>query len=194
MINDILFHQDFPANYQCSPLDELPGNSTEIRYFNPSHRQQNPHDGLLASIETENGISWIGMFEWGDPSFASGVNGFWSMPNDDCVCAVSRGVAYIVPVTNVETYDVVQLRPISLVFPVPSFGVLILGDFVRLTAFGKQGKLWTTPRLSWDGLELSGVKGTHIIGNGWDAPNQKWIRFSVNLETGVHEGGSTPPT
>jgi hypothetical protein len=194
-MNPVIFHHTFAASYECSPLDELPGTSQGVRYFTQSGRQQSTHDGLLAHIVPENGASWVGVFEWGDVSITSGLSGFWSLPQDDSVCAVSRGVAYIVPVIHPEAYDVLPLRPVCHVLPVPSSGVLVFGDFVRLTAIGRQGKrLWTTQRLSWDGLQMSGVEGKHLVGSGWDAPSQKWVDFRVDLETGDHEGGSAPPS
>lgn len=192
-MSDVLFHRDFPASYECSPLNELPGTPQDIQYFNPSHTPQSQHDGLLACIEPENGKTWTGVFEWGDLSSDSGMTGFWSLPREDSVCVVSRGVAYIVPVANAEAYEVVKLRPVCHVVPVPSLGMIVFGDFTKVIAFGREGKLWTTHRLSWDGLELSGVEDERLIGTGWDAPGQKRVSFSVDLKTGDHEGGSAPP-
>ncbi len=190
MISDIIFHRDFPAAYDCAPLIELPGVATDLLYFNTSCRSGTNHDGLLAMIEPMNGEAWMGVFEWGSPSPDSSLSGFWSLPNKDHVCAVSRGVAYIVSAADAGKYTVVPLRPICHVLPVPSADLIVFGDFTKLSAFGKGGHIWTTPRLSWDGLEISGVEGSRVVGTRWDAPSQARVGFSVDLETGCHEGGA----
>jgi len=190
MTEHIVFHRDFPTSYECSPLSELPGVATDLLYFHPSCSLHANHDGLLVMIEPMNGEPWIGVFEWGSLSPNSSPSGFWSLPNKDHVCAVSRGVAYIVPVADAGKYTVVPLRPICHVLPVPSEDLIVFGDFTKLSAFGKGGHIWTTPRLSWDGLEISGVEGSRVVGTGWDVPSQMRVGFSVDLETGCHEGGA----
>lgn len=189
----ISFHNDFPALYQCILLDELPSNYQNILYFNPSCTRKNTKDGLLATIKPQNNDSWTGVFEWGEPCPDSVVSGFWSLPHEGDICVISRGIAYIIPVIEAENYSVVQLRPICHVIPISALGIIVFGNFTSLCAFNDHGLLWQTSRLSWDGIKILGIKDTYMIGTGWDAPNQKNIPFSVNLTTGAHEGGASPP-
>ena len=77
---------------------------------------------------------------------------------------------------------------------VPELKLLLFTGFTSVTAFGEAGKLWTTERLSWEGLTIAEIKGGKLFGTGWDALKDKDVAFEVDLLTGKSVGGARPQT
>jgi hypothetical protein len=73
-------------------------------------------------------------------------------------------------------------------------GLLVFADYLVLTAWGRNGKLWATERLSWDGLRITEVTADEVRGFGWEAPADREVAFVVDLATGRHRGGARPST
>lgn len=71
-------------------------------------------------------------------------------------------------------------------------GLLLFAGFTSITAVGSAGILWTTDRLTWEGLTISEIKGDNLHGHGWDALADKEVPFEVDLKTGSHTGGARP--
>ena len=46
------------------------------------------------------------------------------------------------------------------------------------------GRVWRTRRLSWDGLNDLRVEADRVVGRAWDALNDCWQPFAVDLRTG----------
>jgi hypothetical protein len=64
--------------------------------------------------------------------------------------------------------------------------------FTSITALGSSGILWTTERLTWEGLTITEIEGNRLLGHGWDALTDKEVPFEVDLQTGKHTGGARP--
>jgi hypothetical protein len=67
----------------------------------------------------------------------------------------------------------------------------VFGDHTTLTAYGRTGLEWRTKQLSWDGLKILEVTADAIKGEGWDAPEDRFVEFNVDVRTGSHQGGPT---
>ncbi len=120
-----------------------------------------------------------------DRSMPTGV---WSAPNADEMCAVAGGYAYLVDTAAPERVVQVPLRPVTAVRALGREGLLVFAGFTNLGAWGSAGQVWTTGRLSWEGVTLGEVADGRLTGTGWEMVSDKELPFSVDLRTGVHEG------
>ncbi len=121
-----------------------------------------------------------------DRSMPTGV---WSSPNPEEMCAVAGGYAYLVDTAAPERVVQVPLRPVTAVRALEREGLLVFAGFTHLVAWGAEGQVWTTGRLSWEGVTLGEVHGGRLLGTGWEMVSDKELPFSVDLRTGEHEGG-----
>jgi hypothetical protein len=132
--------------------------------------------------------TWIGRFETG----SEGLSGIYATPSPESACVVAEGSGYWVPTLHPDAYNVVRCTPIKEVLRVPERDIIIFADYTRMSAYGINGLLWTTERLSWDGLQITHVSRSSILGLAWDAPADRHVEFSIDTSTGVSAGGSSP--
>lgn len=86
--------------------------------------------------------------------------------------------------TRPEDFALVEFRPVLEVRPLPEQNLLLFAGHYALIAWGAPGKAWQTARLSWEGLQITGIDGRWLHGLGWDMREDKDIAFRVDLETG----------
>ncbi len=177
----------FVAQYRADVLPGLPGEGHTILQFarpgQPTHRE-----GLVVRVGAKDLRGWIGNFQRGP----EGLDGVFSTPSPSVVCVVARGQGYLVPVGEPTRYLVVDAMPVREVRAIVVKGLLIFVDYVKLVAYGPSGFLWKTRRVSWDGIRLTGVTPECISGFGRDALRGTEVAFSVDVDTGRSEGGSSP--
>jgi len=87
---------------------------------------------------------------------------------------------------RIDQNPVVDLRVLS------QHGLLLFAGFTSITAVGSSGIVWTTERLTWEGLTMTEIKNDILLGHGWDALADKEVAFEVDLKTGKHVGGARP--
>lgn len=121
-----------------------------------------------------------------DPSLPSGL---WACPAPDDLLAIAGGYAYRINTLEPDKTDLLEQRPVTQVLAAPTEGLLLLGGFHDVLALGAHGILWRTRRLSWEGITLDQVRGGKLEGKGWDMLSDRELPFTVDLETGAHEGG-----
>ncbi len=121
-----------------------------------------------------------------DPAMPTGVFG---CPNPVEMCAVAGGYAYIVKTTQADWCFQIPLKPVVQVLPLPAHSLLVFAGFHCLLAWGLTGIVWTTQRLSWEGLKLTSVEGGLLHGLGWEMMSNREVPFTVDLKTGEHTGG-----
>ena len=128
---------------------------------------------------------FLGTFALGfsDPAAPTGL---WSCPDPQWLCAVSGGYAYLVNTARPEEFAQVPYRPVLEVRALPEQGLLLFAGHYSLLAWGAGGKAWETARLSWEGVQITGVEGRWLHGVGWDMRTDRDVPFTVDLETGTH--------
>jgi hypothetical protein len=84
-------------------------------------------------------------------------------------------------------------RPVTAVTAIEEQHLLLFSSFHSLLAWGREGKIWQTGRLSWDGIRITAIHGETLLGLGWDMRTDKELEFEVNLKTGEHRGGGYLP-
>ncbi|HKE31663.1 MAG TPA: hypothetical protein VKD65_08060, partial [Candidatus Angelobacter sp.] len=133
----------------------------------------------------------IGFFAQGfdSPQVAHGV---FSCPDPDWLCAVVGGYGYLVASSNPQRWIQVEQRPVVAVRAVVELKLLLFVGFTSITILRESARLWTTERLSWEGITISEIQGTKLTGTAWDAIADKEVPFEIDLLTGKSQGGARP--
>ena len=102
---------------------------------------------------------------------------------------MAGGYAYVIDTERPEVAAFVSIRPVVQVVIERGSGLLVFVGFHGMAAWGVNGPVWETGRLSWEGVRVSGVEGGVLRGFGWDMRTDTEVGFAVDLKTGAHEGG-----
>jgi hypothetical protein len=121
-----------------------------------------------------------------DPTMPTGV---FACPNPQQMCAVAGGYAYVVDTVQPEQCTHVALRPVVEVCPVITHNLLLFVGFHSVVAWGCKGLAWESARLSWEGVRITGIEGDALLGVGWNLLTDREAGFSLDLLTGLHQGG-----
>ena len=121
-----------------------------------------------------------------DPSMPTGV---WGCPDPTQICAVAGGYAYVASADAPESCVQVGMKPVAEVHPAVTAGLLLFVGFHTIQAWGQDGLVWETGRLSWEGVRVTSVTATEAIGLGWDLRGDVEVEFRLDLRTGQHVGG-----
>jgi hypothetical protein len=121
-----------------------------------------------------------------DPTMPTGIH---PCPNPDQLCAVAGGYAYIIDTLHPERSTHIPLKPVVEVRQLPAQNLLLFTGFHSLLAWGRDGEIWQTQRLSWEGIRITGIEGDTLHGTGWNLMTDRELPFTVDLRTGQHQGG-----
>ena len=143
---------------------------------------------LYLQVRPETGGSFAGTcaLGFGDPSLPSGL---WACPRPDDLLVVAGGYAYRIDVTNPAHCEFLPMRPVASILVARTEGLLLLAGFNHVLALGAEGVRWATDRLSWEGVTMGEVRDGKLHGQGWDMFADREVPFTVDLQTGRHEGG-----
>lgn len=143
-------------------------------------------EGLVVEFLPPEAAPWIGNFQRGLTPFDTVVE----LPGTTEVLVVAGGTAYVVSPSKrlcLRTFGAGLRAALR-------FGdAVVLSDGLSLEALRGGGVQWRTPRISWDGFRNLRIEGTQALGDAWNAPDDAWTPFAVDLETGeVTCGGHLP--
>jgi len=124
-----------------------------------------------------------------DPAMPTGL---FACPDPTQLCAVAGGYAYLIDTSQPEHCTHLTLRPVVEVTPLPPQRLLLFQGFHSLLAWGPNGLLWESARLSWEGLRITHIEGNTLHGFGWNLLTDREVAFSLDLLTGLHQGGAFP--
>jgi hypothetical protein len=105
------------------------------------------------------------------------------------MCAVAGGYAYIIDTLHPEHCTHISLKPVTEIRPQPTHGFLLFVGFHSMLAWGPDGLAWESARLSWEGIRIASIEGNILRGTGWNLITDKEVPFSLDLLTGLHQGG-----
>ena len=188
----IRFNFVFPRNYQAKVLESysLVSPLEKLHHF-PAALDEGDRSGIYVRVTPQKAKSWIGFFALGFES-EHAARGLHSCPDPDSLCVVVGGYAYLVNTLDPDRWMQLEQRPVMDVRPVPKFKLLLFVGATTISAVGEAGWLWTTGRLSWEGITISEIKDHVVHGSGWDALKDKEVPFEVDLTNGRHTGGTHP--
>jgi hypothetical protein len=127
-----------------------------------------------------------------NPAMPTGV---LPCPNPQEMCAVAGGYAYIIDTRHPEHCTHIQLKPVTEVRSLPSHDLILFIGFHTIIAWGPQGQAWESSKLSWEGVRITSIEENTLHGTGWNLLTDKEVPFSLDLLTGLHQGGgfAQPP-
>lgn len=174
-------HQILPGLFPCGPM---------ARAIPPDWGRLG-REGLVVEFVRSDGTSWTGNFKGG----VGGTEGLFPYPDSQRVLVLATGDAFLV---DPETGSVAEIATgVDRLWPVHKpVGLIFSLQGLALSRVSTHGTVWRTRRLSWDGLEEVFLTEDEIGGLAWDAIDQTWMPFSVDLHTGASRGGpdSVPET
>jgi hypothetical protein len=121
-----------------------------------------------------------------DPVTPTGV---WSCPHPSWLCAVAGGYAYLINTAKPERWHRVEYQPVLEVRPLVEQRLLLFAGHFGLTAWGTNGRMWHSERLSWEGVTIGDIEGDTLTGTGWELMSDREVEFKLDLRTGTHTGG-----
>jgi hypothetical protein len=127
-----------------------------------------------------------------NPTMPTGV---FACPNARQMCAVAGGYAYVVDTAQPEHCTHIALKPVVEIRPLVTHGLLLFVGFHSIVAWAREGIAWESARLSWEGVRITGIEGDVLHGVGWNLLTDREASFSLDLLTGLHQGGgfAQPP-
>ena len=192
MTQQFRFDFTFPRNYEVRILEAAPPvHPVEKLYHYPVELEEGDRSGAYLRVTPRSGPAWVGFFALGFESDQV-VSEICSSPDPDAFCAVVGGYAYVVKAHNPAQWLRVEQRPVVDLRVLSRQGLLLFAGFTSITAVGSSGIAWTTERLTWEGLMITGISGDKLLGHGWDALADKEVSFEVDVKTGKHTGGARP--
>ncbi len=110
--------------------------------------------------------------------------GLWSTPDPETICAVSGGYAYLIDTSAPEQFGMVPYRPVLEVRAEVEAGLLLFVGNRMILAWGRDGQAWESPKLSDEGMTISGTENGVLRGMGWNMWTDKESEFGIDLATG----------
>jgi hypothetical protein len=186
------FDFTFPRNYEIRILEAAPPvHPIEKLYHYPVELEEGDRSGAYVRVTPQSGPAWVGFFALGFDSDQV-VNQVCSTPDPDSFCVVVGGYAYVVKATDPALWLRVEQKPVVDMRVLSPQGLLLFAGFTSIAAMASTGVVWTTERLTWEGLTIKEIKGDTLYGFGWDALADREVPFAVDLKTGNHTGGAKP--
>jgi hypothetical protein len=116
-----------------------------------------------------------------------------ALPDRETFAVISDGDAYRVWASEPGHWSEISpgggySEPLTL----PELELVVLADFTTLVAYGPSGPVWESERLVWDDLRVLGVDQERLLMQGFDAPKNAIVPFSVDLRTGRSEDAPHP--
>jgi hypothetical protein len=178
----------FPHAWEAEVLASRPLILPARQFVYPAQVEEVERGALEVTIRPQGGGPFLATCALG---FAGpGVpNGVWACPDPAWICAVAGGYAYLIDTRDPARWEQLVYRPVTGITAVAEHDLLIFASFHSLLAWGREGKAWQTARLSWDGVQITAIRGETLIGLGWDMRTDQELEFEVSLKTGQHRGG-----
>jgi hypothetical protein len=178
----------FEHDYEIDVLPELPGRAKDRTFYFPPGRKHGSI-GLVVQVKPRGGDPWHGIVLADSDGLAAFVS---SCPHPGELCLAAGTNGFVVDVSDPGGATPLPTSPITDVRPAPEDELLLLADETTVAALGRDGLVWRTGRLCWDGLRVRVVEKGVVRGEGWSPVEGRMIPFTVNLADGVSEGGARP--
>jgi hypothetical protein len=150
-------------------------------FWYPGASRVGGRDGVVLAIEPGSAAPWIGTFA---SSFARGVTCAVALPDGKNLAAVSKGAAYRVAAHDPLDWNEIPARGASEPVVIEALELVLFVDDAVVSAYGRDGLAWQTERLVWDQLNVGRVDGCTLEAEGFDAPADRIVSFTIDLRTG----------
>jgi len=151
-----------------------------VHYF-PQTKGRPEYDGIWVGVRPTTGQSWIGVFGFGFPALSRVI----STPDENRVCVISTGAAYIVKADDPEDWENLDVTPVRDVRVIPERQLIVFADFTGLTAYGRHQIVWRSAHLCGDYLRIQKIDGDKIECVGYEPSEDCDCPFAVDVRTGI---------
>ncbi len=126
--------------------------------------------------------------------FAGGsvCTGVWSTTKPDTLLAVAGGYGYLMPTLKPEETQLLPMRPVVGVYLAEEPAALVLAGFHDVYVLSAENA-WQSPRLSWEGVTVTGIEEGVLHGTGWHVRSDRDLPFALDLRTRKLTGGGFLP-
>ena len=177
----------FNSNYHLEVGSDLAVPAT-IYYF-PDATHETGKDGVMVEVFATSGRNWTGVFAFGKFS-PKGITSVCQLPDENRFCVISKGAGYIVNANDPTDWEEVSFVPILDVRCSEHQKLVILVNDTELCAYGSEGLLWVTDRLSWHDLRIKEVNEFQVVAEYWNIRDEAVREVRVNLEDGTAVGAA----
>lgn len=145
-----------------------------------------PRDWTAIEFRAPESLPWIGRFDKG----LGGLNATVRHPNGTDVVVIASGSAWLVRVRDRHAEEIEPAVFRAWRLTEPERLVLSCQDIAFL-CLGRNGPIWKTDRISFDGFRDLRVDGDFITGKAWQPSiEDEWVSFRVSLADGRLAGGA----
>lgn len=116
-----------------------------------------------------------------DPNAPTGL---WSAPDQQEICAVAGGYAYLIDTASPERFTMIPYRPVLAIRPVLEAGLLLFVGHRTILAWGRGGQAWESEKLSDEGIAIAAVAEGRLHGTGWEMQSDREKPFALDLRSG----------
>ncbi len=117
-----------------------------------------------------------------DPAAPTGL---WSTPKPEEICAVAGGYAYLIDTTAPERFTMIDYRPVLEIRPLVKESLLLFVGHHSILAWGRDGQVWESEKLSDEGVTITGIDGSVLHGTGWNMKTDREGPFALDLRNGT---------
>ncbi len=173
----------FPCRWQAEILPARPAILPARSFIYPQAAEEVERGALEVLIRPGNAPPFLATCALGFRSPAV-PTGLWSCPKAEEICAVSGGYAYLIDTTAPECFTMLPYKPVLKVLPAVSEGLLLFVGHKSVLAWGAQGQMWESAKLSDEGVTITGIENGVLRGAGWEMLADKDVPFALDLSSG----------
>ena len=139
-------------------------------------------EGFVVRFFRSDGNSWVANFSTGTTDF----NAVFDFPKTDTTIVIAGGAGYVMHRDQTE--------------PIGTFGFgikaallsdsqeVVAADYIDIKVISNNGQVWTSDRVSWDGIKELSIQGNTVRGKADDL--EGWNDFTLDLKTRQVSGSS----
>ncbi len=181
----------FPHNWEAGALEARPMILPTRHYVYPREVEEIERGALEVLVrpggEGEEPFLATCALGFRDPAAPTGL---WSAPHPDWLCALSGGYAYMIDTAAPEQFAMIAYRPVLEVRAAVAEGRLLFVGHRSILAWGRDGQVWESEKLSDEGVTITAVEGGVLRGMGWEMLTDKETMFTLDLQSGTRHSDS----
>lgn len=142
-------------------------------------------EGFAVRFFTSDGNSWTANFSLGMTVFSTVID----FPDTDLTIVVAGGSGYLM---NRDQHKPINTFSVTIKAALLTDAQeVIMADSTHVTIINFKGQIWSSERLSWDGIEDLRVEGNMLHGTAYVPTHETedWVAFTIDLETRQRSGG-----
>lgn len=142
-------------------------------------------EGVVVEFEGHDGQTWVGNFQPGATSY----NVVFDTFGTDRPVVVAGGRAYVVDVSARKVTEQFG-ETIDWALELPDRRLIVFADGIGFAARNRDGVVWKSGRVSWDGMRDLTHEGRVVRGYAYSWLNDDYKSFELDLDSGEFTGGS----